>query len=148
MHLNADLLIVFQSFLHFTSKARRFHHLLVTWVSISSAWDSTVFRKYDSPVSSAEENHGIVMKPAPIMEEEEEGRWGRGDWGGEGGGDGGSRANEEERLAANGETIRSGKRVLVDGTRQRDSQRRRSRRRAWRRERGEEDGAVRDESEM
>jgi len=28
-------------------------------------------RKYDSPVSRAEENHGIVMKPAPIMETDE-----------------------------------------------------------------------------
>ncbi|KYN28779.1 hypothetical protein ALC57_01742 [Trachymyrmex cornetzi] len=35
------------------------------------SWDSAVFRKYDSPVSGAEENHRIVMKPAPIMEEEE-----------------------------------------------------------------------------
>jgi len=28
-------------------------------------------RKYDSPVLRAEENHGIVMKPAPIMETDE-----------------------------------------------------------------------------
>lgn len=91
------------------------------------------------------------MKPAPIMEEEEEGRWGREDWGG-GGRDGGSRANEEERLAANAETIRLVcEEESVGWTRQRDSQWRRDhdeerggakKKRAW------EEGAVRDESEM
>lgn len=39
-----------------------------------------------------------------------------------------------------------GKRVLVE--RDREDSQRRSRRRAWRREREEEDGAARDESEM
>lgn len=78
---------------------------------------------------SAEENHRIVMKPAPIMEAGKEERQMsktrlRGRY------SGGSRANEEERLAVNAETIRllgcGWKRVLVERSlRDGDSQRRR-----------------------
>lgn len=86
------------------------------------------------PVSSAKENHGIVMKPAPIMEEEE---------------------IEEEEMEDQEQTKK--KKDLQQtqkpfawageesvGTRQRDTQsaKGRSRRRAWRRE-GEEDWARR-----
>lgn len=103
----------------------------------------SVFRKYDSPVSSAEENHGIVMKPAPIMEEEE------------------IEEVEKEEMEDQEQTKKKdlqqtqkpfaravGKRALVE---QRDSQRKGDHdeeRGGVKEKRTGQDGAARDESEM
>lgn len=62
-----------------------------------------------------------------------------------------SRANEEERLAANAETIRPGKRVSVGTVRDGDSRRRRDddeERGGAKKRRTRREIAVRDESEL